>query len=98
MLMNAEQIMWNTNIKKPTALIPSTWFSVLNIDCRKAMMKVTGSTVIDVAVPLSFFKKIIVIFLFSVLWKVLRRRLLHCSQGMYCYFLTIDSYSRLITV
>ena len=46
--------MWNTNIKKPTALIPSTWFSVLNIDCRKAMMKVTGSTVIDVTVPLSF--------------------------------------------
>lgn len=98
MLMNAEQIMWNTNITKPTALIPSTWFSVLNIDCRKAMMKVTGSTVIDVTVPLSFFKKIIVIFLFSVLWKVLRRRLLHCSQGMYCYFLTIDSDSRLITV
>ena len=64
MLMNAEQIMWNTNIKKPTALIPSTWFSVLNIDCRKAMMKVTGSTVIDVTLPLSFLKKLL---LFSCL-------------------------------
>ena len=60
--MNAEQIMWNTNIKKPTALIPSTWFSVLNIDCRKAMMKVTGSTVIDVTVPLSFFLKKLSLF------------------------------------
>lgn len=60
-------------------------------------MKVTRSTVIDVTVPLSF-SKFIVIFLFSVLWKVLRRRLLHCSQGMYCYFLTFDSDSRLITV
>ena len=97
MLINAEQIMWIANIKKPTALISSTWFSVLNIDCRRAVTKVTGSTVIDVTVPLSFFK-IIVIFLFSVLWKVLRRRLLHCSQGMYRYFLTFDSDSRLITV
>ena len=79
--------MWIANLKKPTALIPSSWFSVLNIDCRRAMMKVTGSTVIDVTVPLSFFK-FIVIFFFSVLRKVLWRRLLHCSQGMYCYFLT----------